>query len=614
MSSIKFAQEAHINKHFPVPDTQPVQVGPGNTYSLSAAPSLEASEDRKVERILATARTLLAVSLLVAMYLGPVESGLTYLSWVLLPAYCAYSIFMLAVQRLTEVPVRIMRLASHIGDIVWAGALTLIFSGTVYSPFVVFLIFPLLAAAMRWGFRATLTTTAITIAVLFVVLWITPAVFVQHQVNAAEQNKFWIGSISLSILGFLLAYLGDHEKRLRVEATDAARIADQTHQATTPNDTIAVVFDELFQGFAPAQLQLAIHEIPTGRIHVWESSMAATGRRGKLLWRDLDFSHREDLLFQDARYHLFGIRLVGSGDGLFDIHAFDVAGAPITKPHYKLDNESFPERFRSFVSVPLVFGSEWEIRLFLWDPLQGKVNRNTLRAVTDSTNRLASTIFAAALQQHLRSRATAEERSRVARELHDGIMQSMVGLDMKMEVVKKICTRESYPILKEVTSIQQVLRSEILGLRELIQHSRHLDIGPTQLVPFLSETVSRFQRESTIVARFICELEEAHLPASTCYEVARIVQEALTNVRKHSGATNVIVRFAQHLDQWVLVITDDGRGFDFVGRYTLADLDAARKGPAVIRERLRSIGGDMIIESAPNRGARIEITFPTEGK
>ena len=122
--------------------------------------------------------------------------------------------------------------------------------------------------------------------------------------------------------------------------------------------------------------------------------MAATGRRGKLLWIDLDFSHREDLLFQDARYHLFGIRLVGSGDELFDIHAFDVAGAPVSKPRYKLDNESFPERFRSFVSVPLVFGSEWEIRLFLWDPLQGKVNRSTLRAVTDATNRLAPTIFA----------------------------------------------------------------------------------------------------------------------------------------------------------------------------------------------------------------------------
>jgi len=601
MSSIKIAQEALINEYFAAPDTQTSEIS--HRSGLAATSTVQVSEERKVEGILATARAILAVCLLFTLYLEPARVGFSYFSWVLLPAYCGYSLFMLAVQRMIDVPNQRLWLATHVIDILWAGALVFVFSQTLHGPFVVLLNFPLLAAAMRWGFRGTITTTLMAIVVSFVALWM------------AGPSAVWIGAVSLLILGFLLAHLADHHKRLRVEATAAARIASQTHQATTPNDTIALVFDELFHTFAPAQVQLAIHEIPSGRFHVWESNMAGAGRRGKLLWRDLDFSHREDSLFQDAQHHLFGIRVAGSGEGSFDIHAFDAGGAPISKSHYNLDHESFPERFQSFVSVPLVFGGEWEIRLFLWDPLQGKAHQTTLSAVTDAINRLASPIFAAVLQHHLRSRATAEERARVARELHDGIMQSMVGLDMKMEVLKKVCARESYPIiLKEVSSLQQIIRSEILGLRELIQHSRHVDLGPNQLVPFLSETVSRFQRESNIVARFICDLEEAHLPASTCYEVARIVQEALTNVRKHSGATNVIVRFVQHFDQWVLVITDDGRGFDFVGRYTLADLDSARKGPAVIKERLRSIGGDMTIESAPNRGARIEITFPTEGK
>jgi len=161
-------------------------------------------------------------------------------------------------------------------------------------------------------------------------------------------------------------------------------------------------------------------------------------------------------------------------------------------------------------------------------------------------------------------------------------------------------------------SVQQVLRGEVSNLRELIQHNRRTEIGPTRLIPFLSETVSRFQREIGITARFICELDEIALPPSTCYEVARIVQEALTNVQKHSGATSVIVRFTEHGDKWILVISDDGHGFDFVGRYTLSDLDAARKGPAVIKERVRSISGDLIIESVPERGARIEITFSKE--
>src|SRR5207247_9459889 len=99
---------------------------------------------------------------------------------------------------------------------------------------------------------------------------------------------------------------------LKFAAPRASLTSSTTPQATTPNDTIALVFDELFHTFAPAQVQLAIHEIPSGRFHVWESNMAGAGRRGKLLWRDLDFSQREDSVFQDGQHHLFGILRAGS--------------------------------------------------------------------------------------------------------------------------------------------------------------------------------------------------------------------------------------------------------------------------------------------------------------
>jgi signal transduction histidine kinase len=60
------------------------------------------------------------------------------------------------------------------------------------------------------------------------------------------------------------------------------------------------------------------------------------------------------------------------------------------------------------------------------------------------------------------------------------------------------------------------------------------------------------------------------------------------------------------------VVDDDGRGFDFSGRLSQEELDAARKGPVIIKERVRAIGGELSIESAPGRGARLEITFPHE--
>jgi signal transduction histidine kinase len=89
------------------------------------------------------------------------------------------------------------------------------------------------------------------------------------------------------------------------------------------------------------------------------------------------------------------------------------------------------------------------------------------------------------------------------------------------------------------------------------------------------------------------------------------VQEALVNARRHAEARNVLVRL-DHRDRdgWRLVIEDDGRGFGFEGRLGPQELDAQRKGPLVIRERARSAGGELMIESSPGSGSRLEVRFP----
>ncbi len=128
-------------------------------------------------------------------------------------------------------------------------------------------------------------------------------------------------------------------------------------------------------------------------------------------------------------------------------------------------------------------------------------------------------------------------------------------------------------------------------------------------MPFLADTVERFQRETGISARFTSDTKEVDAPAAVCRELARIVQEALVNVRKHSKAHSVFVVLKAHDGVCQIVIQDDGQGFDFSGRMSYAELEQARKGPAVIKERVRSIGGDLTIESAPGQGARLEVTF-----
>src|SRR5204863_1945988 len=109
--------------------------------------------------------------------------------------------------------------------------------------------------------------------------------------------------------------------------------------------------------------------------------------------------------------------------------------------------------------------------------------------------------------------------------------------------------------------------------------------SPDQLGELLGLTVERFRRDTGINARFISDANTAALPMRTAIEVVRIVQEGLVNVRKHSAARTVIVRLRQRDSEWTVTIEDDGRGFEFTGQVTGADLNARVLGPSVIAQR-----------------------------
>jgi signal transduction histidine kinase len=134
--------------------------------------------------------------------------------------------------------------------------------------------------------------------------------------------------------------------------------------------------------------------------------------------------------------------------------------------------------------------------------------------------------------------------------------------------------------------------------------------GPRELPEHLSDMVEKFRRETGIASSFVCQHEEINLSARAAREMSRIVQEALVNIRKHSAAHNVLVRLFARDSFWELTIDDDGRGFDFTGRLSLAELDSARKGPVVIKERVRALGGELAVDSRPGEGARLEISIP----
>ena len=192
------------------------------------------------------------------------------------------------------------------------------------------------------------------------------------------------------------------------------------------------------------------------------------------------------------------------------------------------------EGAESVLVVKLEVGREWSGRFVLVNGRLGWNRERELRFAQNVLRQLAPALYSIYLFRRLRSRAGAMERARVARELHDTAIQSLISIEMQVDVLRR--QANGHPRFAELERIQQLLREEVLNMRELMQSMRPVEIGPHQFLDFMAQLVERFRSDTGVDARFVSELEEVTLPASACRELARVVQEGLVNVRKHSGA------------------------------------------------------------------------------
>jgi signal transduction histidine kinase len=264
------------------------------------------------------------------------------------------------------------------------------------------------------------------------------------------------------------------------------------------------------------------------------------------------------------------------------------------------------QRFRSLLVMSAEGADQATYRLFIFNGRSGTRQLRTLRAIA---RQIGPALFSVEALSRLQSRIGAAERARVARDLHDGVIQSLIGLEMQVDVWRRQAAPEEASRLEH---IQNALKREVVDLRDLIQHMRRspVDPDPDHVLEHLAAIVEAFRRDTGIDAHFVSEIAELSLSPRVCDELIAIVREALVNVRKHSDARHVLVR-ASVVDGFVkFEVDDDGRGFGFVGRWEQQDLDVKRKGPVIIKERVRAIGGRLAIQSDPGRGACVEVRLP----
>jgi signal transduction histidine kinase len=197
------------------------------------------------------------------------------------------------------------------------------------------------------------------------------------------------------------------------------------------------------------------------------------------------------------------------------------------------------------------------------------------------------------------------ERRRIARDLHDVVLQDLSGTLQSLRLTHLQATKGSGMEL-DLEEELEALRRATSGLRSAIYDLRH-----EKERPFVKSVKSlvELNRQATPERKIELTVEEGfpeELPAEVSVELLRVLQEALTNARRHSEASNVEVRLRTEGEALVAGVIDDGRGFDFASTRVGVGLSA-------MRERVEGLGGKIEVRSPPGEGTKVTVRVPLGG-
>jgi signal transduction histidine kinase len=547
----------------------------------------------RVERLVGAGRIILAVFSLFAVWLDPTEPAYhADVAYALLTVYVVYAAVVAAfVLRISRVP-RWWPLVTHAADLSLF-ALVIFFTAGPGSPFTAYFVFTLICATLRWQWRGTLWTAVVALGVFF-------SVSAYYGVVARDPGfdvlPFVIRGTYLFVIAVLLGYVGVHTERILRETR---LLASWPH--TTPPDVESLARDLV--GYAEVLL-----EAPRAAL-VWREPDALRWRL--VLWdRGASTSERhpaDSALVADAVV-----------DRAFILHADWRARTLVQEAgHLRLvewDGEPLAPWLaarlaaRTVLSVPLG-GESFEGRLFVLDKTDVTLDDLVMAEVMGGV--IAARLDAWYLSEQLRHAAATEERIRLARDLHDSVLQSFTGIGLRLAAVREILGGERSAGIEALEGAQRVLAAEQRELRFFIDELKPR-VSMTEAAALsdrLTELAERIEREWDLSVQLKVEPPETLTP-SLGRELYHLIREALVNAAQHGAASAACVCVGPAgSDGLAVSIADNGRGFAFQGRYTSEELARQDLGPKTIQERVLALHGTLTVESGAT-GASLHLRLP----
>jgi signal transduction histidine kinase len=201
-------------------------------------------------------------------------------------------------------------------------------------------------------------------------------------------------------------------------------------------------------------------------------------------------------------------------------------------------------------------------------------------------------------------RAVLAERGRLARELHDDTIQSLIAFKQRVQLVEM--DWEGHPVVEALAELENVAEQTIENLRRMVGALRPIYLEDLGLVAAINMLAADTGKKLGAPVEFTRQGKERRLEAPVELALYRIVQEALSNITRHSGATHALIQMAFLADGVRINIEDDGKGFS-VPRSPAEFAPSGHFGLLGMFERADLIGGEMKVDAKPGKGTRLTV-------
>ncbi len=410
-------------------------------------------------------------------------------------------------------------------------------------------------------------------------------------------------AVATYLAGLCLAWVGIRERTRLSEDRFIESLLSMIRVEKGLAESVRLVLSELAREFDCERAVLVICDEEIERLFVWKGEQ---DRRHVIAPDVLALTRAGAYLAEDLSQNVYWNSLEGKGRGFGWHHETGTLVETLEVPPTAVRQELNAQRV---MTVTILSSGHPTGRMILVNARRPFARRD-LRWFERIVRHLNVPLENVFLLRSLRARAVEAERSRISRDLHDGILQTLLSLNIQFGVLRRKLPQAPEQVGGDLESLEKTVREEGDDLRQMVKDLRPLRVESADLREMMYSFAERCHDESGVVVDLFLEENDLRAPDRICREVFQIYRESLNNIKKHARASHVVVKLWQDDTKIFLVVDDNGQGFSFTGKFGSEELDRLRLGPISIKERTRTVGGVLTVESNPGHGARLTVEIP----